>query len=63
MAGYLAGSLLARLLAVTVFGAPVGIHWVIFPAALALAFVVTLVGSAMPLVRGLKISPAVVLRG
>lgn len=62
VAGYLAGSLLARLLAVSVFGVPVGIHWVIFPAALALALVVTLVGSAMPLARGLKISPAVVLR-
>lgn len=60
--GYAAGSLLARRLAVAIFGAPAGIHWVIFPAAVTLALVVTLLGCAMPLARGLKISPAVVLR-
>lgn len=61
-AGYLAGSILARLLATTIFGRPASIHWVILPAALSLALLVTLVGCAMPLARGLKISPAVVLR-
>ncbi len=61
-AGYLAGSILARLLAVTIFGTPAAVHWVILPTALSLALLVTLAGSAMPLARGLKISPAVVLR-
>ena len=61
-AGYLLGSLLARLLAIQVFGTPVSFHWVFFPAALALALLVTLAGSAWPLGRGLKISPALVMR-
>jgi putative ABC transport system permease protein len=61
-AGYFLGSLLARQLARQVFGAPAAFHWVFFPAALALALLVTLAGSALPLRRGLKISPAMVLR-
>jgi putative ABC transport system permease protein len=61
-AGYLLGSLLARQLALQVFGTPADFHWVFFPAALALALLVTLAGSALPLGRGLRVSPAVVLR-
>src|SRR5712692_6784425 len=60
--GSVAGSVLARRLAETIFGSPAGLHWVIFPAALTLAVGITLVGCAIPLARGLKISPAVVLR-
>ncbi len=60
--GYFAGSLLARRLAVEIFGTPAGAHWVIFPLAVVLALLVTLAGSALPLARGLKISPALVLR-
>jgi len=60
--GYLAGSFLAGWLSVLVFGRSSPIQWVMFPIALALALVVALVGSALPLGRGLKISPAVVLR-
>jgi len=62
IAGYFLGSLLAWRLAVLVFGVPITLHWVIFPACVALALLVTLVGSAMPMSRVLKISPAVVLR-
>jgi putative ABC transport system permease protein len=61
-AGYFVGSLLARHLALVVFGAPTAFHWMFFPAALGLAVLVTLAGSALPLERGLKVSPAVVLR-
>jgi putative ABC transport system permease protein len=61
-AGYFSGSLLARVLALQVFGSPADFHWIFFPAALALALLVTLLGSALPLERGLRISPAVVLR-
>jgi putative ABC transport system permease protein len=60
--GYLAGSLLARQLALAVFGLPSAVHWVLFPAAVAVAIAVALIGSAVPLARALKISPAVVLR-
>jgi len=62
VAGYLGGTVLARSLASTVFGVPSGIHWVILPAALAVALLVALAGSALPLARVLKFSPAVVLR-
>ena len=60
--GYLAGSLLARRLSMEIFGLPTGFHWVFFPTALALALGVTLVGSALPLGRDLKLSPALALR-
>lgn len=62
VAGYFVGSLLAWRLAWAVFGVPVHIHWVLFPACLALALLVSFAGSAMPLGRALKISPAAVLR-
>ena len=62
VAGYLGGTVLARSLASAVFGAPSGVHWVILPAALAVALLVALAGSALPLARVLKFSPAVVLR-
>ena len=62
VAGYFAGTLMARHLAATVFGLPASIHWVIFLPAVALALVVTLVGSAVPLARGLHVSPVTVLR-
>jgi putative ABC transport system permease protein len=62
VAGYLGGTVLARSLAAKVFGAPSGAHWVILPAALAVALLVALAGSALPLARVLKFSPAVVLR-
>jgi putative ABC transport system permease protein len=61
-AGYFFGSLLAWRLAVAVFGAAVGIHWVILPVCLAVALLVTLAGSALPLGRALKISPSLALR-
>jgi len=60
--GYLAGSLMARRLSVEIFGLPANFHWIFFPTALALALVVTLLGSALPLGRDLKISPALALR-
>jgi len=62
VAGYFSGSLMARHLAARVFGTAAGFHWIILPAALALALVVTLAGSAWPLARGLKLAPLTVLR-
>ena len=62
IAGYFFGSLLAWRLALAVFGSPTGIHWVILPLCMALALLVTLAGSALPLSRALKVSPALVLR-
>jgi len=62
VAGYFFGSLLAWRLALAVFGSAVGVHWVILPVCLALALIVTLAGSALPLGRALKISPSLALR-
>jgi len=61
-AGCVLGIWLARRLAVTAFGAPANIPWVMFPTGIALALGVTLLGSALPLARAFKISPAVELR-
>ena len=60
--GYFAGNWLASRLALSVFGAPSSRHWVLFPAVVSLAVTVALLGSALPLARALRISPAVALR-
>ena len=62
IAGYLLGSVLAWQMGLAVFGVPVGFHLVMLPVCLALALAVTLAGSALPLDRALKASPAAVLR-
>ncbi len=62
VAGYALGSALAVRLAREVFGAAVSVHWVILPGALALALLVTLIGSAVPLARALKMPAALALR-
>jgi len=62
LAGYVAGSLLAQRLTQTLFGQPAEVDWIIFPGAVMLALIVTLAGSALPLLRGLRVSAAVVLR-
>ncbi len=60
--GYGFGTYLARRLSFAVFGVPTGIHWVILPAVLTLALFIALAGSLIPIGKGLKISPAAVLR-
>ena len=60
--GYGLGSWMASRLSLAVFGVSTGIHWVILPTVLALALLVALAGSAIPLARGLKVSPVAVLR-
>ncbi len=62
LVGYALGSVLAERLAWAVFGTGVSVHWVILPGALALALAVTLIGSAVPLGRGLKAPAAMALR-
>ena len=62
LAGYAAGSLLAHRLTLTVFGLPAEAHWIIFPGTVVLALIVSLAGGALPLLRGLRVSAATVLR-
>ncbi len=61
-AGYLAGSVLARYLGTMVFGTPPALHGTLLSAALLVALLVTLAGSALPLARGLQTPAAVALR-
>jgi putative ABC transport system permease protein len=60
--GYLAGSLLAHRLGKIVFGAPAAIHASLLPAVLLVALIVTWLGSALPLARGLQMPAALALR-
>jgi putative ABC transport system permease protein len=61
--GYGIGIFLARVLGVGIFGVAPVLRWILFPVVLALAAVVTLQGSAPPLVRASRAEPAPVLRG
>jgi len=61
-AGYVAGSLLAHRLGQAVFGSPAAAHGSLLPAVLIVALLVTWAGSAVPLVRGLRVPAAVALR-
>jgi putative ABC transport system permease protein len=61
-AGYLAGSLLAHRLGSIVFGAPAAIHASLLPVVLLVALIVTWLGSAVPLARGLNLPAAMALR-
>lgn len=60
--GYFIGSLLAGRVAIHVFGSSVGMHWVLLPAAVALALGVALAGSALPLAQGLRIPASIAIR-
>jgi putative ABC transport system permease protein len=61
-AGYLAGTLMAYYLGRIVLGSPIASHLTLLPAVLLLALMVTWLGSAAPLVRGLQEPAAVALR-
>ena len=62
-AGYLLGALLARILGASVFGTPASPRLVVFPVVLALAAVVAMLGSLIPLRRATHFRPAAILRG
>jgi putative ABC transport system permease protein len=61
-AGYLAGTLMAYYLGRIVLGSPIASHLTLLPAVLLLALMVTWLGSAAPLARGLQEPAAVALR-
>ncbi len=62
-AGYALGAVLARLLGQSVFGIPATERLILLPVILALAAVVALVGSLLPLRRAARFDPAPILRG
>ena len=63
IAGYAIGLELARILGIGIFGIAPTVRWILFPIVLALAGVVALLGSLLPLERASRVDPAPVLRG
>jgi len=63
IAGYAIGLELARALGIGIFGIAPTIRLILFPIVLALAGVVALLGSLLPLERASRVDPAPVLRG
>lgn len=61
--GFVVGALLARWLGESVFGTPASPRIVLLPVVLALAAMVALVGSLIPLRRASHFEPALILRG
>jgi putative ABC transport system permease protein len=61
--GFLVGAALARLLGESVFGTPASPRIVLLPVVLALAAIVALAGSLIPLRRASRFEPALILRG
>jgi len=61
--GYALGILLARALGIGIFGVAPELRWILLPIVLALAAVVALLGSLLPLGRASRVDPAPVLRG
>jgi putative ABC transport system permease protein len=61
--GFFVGAGLARFLGESVFGAPAAPRLILFPVVLALAAVIAMVGSLVPLRRAAHFRPAVILRG
>jgi putative ABC transport system permease protein len=61
--GFIAGAALARFLGASVFGAPAAPRLILLPIVLALAAIVAIVGSLLPLRRATHFQPAMILRG
>jgi putative ABC transport system permease protein len=61
--GYALGILLARAIGIGIFGVAPELRWILLPIVLALAAVVALLGSLLPLGRASRVDPAPVLRG
>lgn len=59
--GYFSGSLLAGVLAEKIFGTPVSVEWIIFPAMLTVALAINLAGHAWPLLWARRFSPTEIL--
>jgi putative ABC transport system permease protein len=61
--GFFVGAGLARFLGESVFGTPASPRLILFPVVLALAAIIAMVGSLIPLRRAAHFRPAVILRG
>jgi putative ABC transport system permease protein len=61
--GFLIGAVLARMLGESVFGVPASLRMILLPIVLALAVLVAIAGSVIPLRRAASFEPAPILRG
>jgi putative ABC transport system permease protein len=61
--GYVLGIILAHALGVGIFGVAPELRWILLPIVLALAALVALLGSLLPLGRASRVDPAPILRG
>jgi putative ABC transport system permease protein len=61
--GFVAGTALARILGASVFGSPASPRLILLPIVLALAAIVAIAGSLLPLRRAAHFEPALILRG
>jgi len=61
--GFIAGAALARFLGASVFGTPAAPRLILLPIVLALAAIVAIIGSLLPLRRATHFQPAMILRG
>jgi putative ABC transport system permease protein len=61
--GFFVGAGLARFLGESVFGTPAAPRLILFPVVLALAAIIAMIGSLVPLRRAAHFRPAVILRG
>jgi putative ABC transport system permease protein len=61
--GFIAGTALARILGTSVFGSPASPRLILLPIVLALAAIVAIAGSLLPLRRAAHFEPALILRG
>jgi putative ABC transport system permease protein len=61
--GFIAGAVLARVLGASVFGTPASPRLILLPIVLALAAIVAIIGSLLPLRRATHFQPAMILRG
>jgi putative ABC transport system permease protein len=61
--GFALGAILARMLGATVFGTPASPRFVLIPVVIALAAIVAIIGSLVPLRRASQFEPALILRG
>ena len=61
--GFAAGTALARILGASVFGSPASPRLILLPIVLALAAIVAIAGSLLPLRRAAHFEPALILRG
>ena len=63
MVGFIFGAALARVLGESVFGSPAPTRIVLLPIVLAMAAIVAMMGSLLPLRRAARFDPAPILRG